>query len=118
MTRKEIDLEIARRLLEAKLMSLETVTENARTILSIVINEIGMGLVRDGKVKIAGFGTFRMVKLKARMRLNPKTKQRVEEPEHELIRFVPSGKLRERIATNRRRAGIAFRIRSGSGWGF
>ena len=103
MTRKEIDLEIARGLFSAKLMPLDVVLQNSHTLVSNVLNQIRRGLDRDGLVKIAGFGTFKMDKVEARMRYNPTTGERVEEPEHELIKFVPSAKLRERVAMNRRK---------------
>ena len=102
MTRKEIDDAIANRLFEAKLMPLRVLDRNARLLVT-TFSPIITGLVRDGKTKIAGFGTFRMEKVEARTRYHLSTKQRVQVPECELIKFIPSGGLRVHIATNRRK---------------
>lgn len=42
---------------------------------------------------IQGFGTFKVVKRKARKGVNPRTKQKITIPEKHAVKFKPSKKL-------------------------
>jgi len=58
---------------------------------------ISTGLVRDGKVQIQGFGTFQSKTRKARMGINPQTKQPMQIPESRTVGFKPGQDLKSKL---------------------
>ena len=54
--------------------------KQARIAVEAVFEAITKSLSRGEEVSIAGFGTFRAVKVKARMGHNPKTGQKIQIP--------------------------------------
>lgn len=54
--------------------------KQAREAVDAVFEAVTKSLVRGEEVSIAGFGTFRAVKVKARMGRNPKTGQKIQIP--------------------------------------
>ena len=54
--------------------------KQAREAVEAVFEAITKSLSRGEEVSIAGFGTFRAVKVKARMGHNPKTGQKIQIP--------------------------------------
>lgn len=52
---------------------------------------------KDGKIRIADLGTFRVVKKKARTGVNPQTRQKIKIPATKVPRFSPSRSLRETV---------------------
>ena len=54
-------------------------------------------LIKDGFVKIRGFGTFRLRYKKTRSGRNPKTKVEAKIKERKIITFKPSKILKEKI---------------------
>ncbi len=52
---------------------------------------------KDGKIRIADLGTFRVVKKKARTGVNPQTRQKIKIPATKVPRFSPSRALRETV---------------------
>lgn len=62
----------------------------AEVALSAVLRTIRAGLLRDGEVKLAGLGTFRMKQVKARRALLPGSPREVLIPTRRVLRFVPS----------------------------
>lgn len=50
---------------------------------------------KDGKIRIADLGTFRVAKRKARTGVNPQTGQKIKIPASKVPRFTPSNALRE-----------------------
>lgn len=55
------------------------------------------GLIRDGQVRIHGFGTFRLSPTRARKGINPRTGERIDIPARNRVLFRPAKALRERI---------------------
>ncbi|MFH1112687.1 MAG: HU family DNA-binding protein [Pseudomonadota bacterium] len=50
---------------------------------------------KEGKIRIADLGTFRVVKKKARMGVNPQTRQKIKIPAAKVPRFTASRALRD-----------------------
>ncbi|MGB2579705.1 nucleoid DNA-binding protein [Elusimicrobium simillimum] len=84
MKKEDIVNELAKHLLDKR---------QAKTTVDKLFDIIKAGVERDGKVTISNFGTFKRVKVKASVRHNPKTLQRVDVPEKTKIRFKPSPSL-------------------------
>jgi len=50
---------------------------------------------KDGKIRIADLGTFRVIKKKARMGVNPQTRQKIKIPAAKVPRFTASRALKD-----------------------
>ncbi len=55
-------------------------------------------LLREGRVEIRGFGTFELVRRKARKARNPRTGDRINVPATTVVRFKPARLLKDRAA--------------------
>lgn len=62
----------------------------AEVALSAVLRAIRAGLLEDGEVKLAGFGSFRMKQVGARRVLLPGSDRELLLPERRVLRFSPS----------------------------
>lgn len=62
----------------------------AEMALSSVLRAIRAGLLEDGEVKLAGFGSFRMQPVAARRLLLPGSPRHMDLPAREVVRFSPS----------------------------
>ncbi len=69
----------------------------SKKILNYFLDIIVTGLVRDGKVKITGFGTFKILKKKSRIGRNPKTKVEYEISSRKVVTFSPSSTVKNKI---------------------
>ncbi len=65
----------------------------AELALDAVIRAVREGLREDGEVKLAGFGTFRLVRCAPRRLLLPRTGEERKLPARQELRFVPSPKV-------------------------
>ena len=52
---------------------------------------------KDGKIRIAELGTFKVIKKKARTGVNPQTKQKIKIPAGKVPRFSASWALKEAV---------------------
>ncbi|MGO9120845.1 MAG: HU family DNA-binding protein [Desulfomonilaceae bacterium] len=52
---------------------------------------------KDGKIRIAELGTFKVIKKKARTGVNPQTKQKIKIPAGKVPRFSASRALKEAV---------------------
>jgi DNA-binding protein HU-beta len=52
---------------------------------------------KDGKIRIAELGTFRVAKKKARMGVNPQTKEKIKIPAGKVPRFAAAKALRDGV---------------------
>ena len=59
-----------------------------------------LNLKRENKLKISKFGTFSIRKKKSRIGRNPKTKEKKEISERNVVLFKPSKEFKEFINTN------------------
>lgn len=69
----------------------------AEVALSAVLRSIRAGLLEDGEVKLAGFGTFRMKQVQARRLLLPGSTQQMLLPPRRVLRFTPSPNTKKNI---------------------
>jgi nucleoid DNA-binding protein len=58
---------------------------------------IDAGLVRDGRVRLARLGTFRLGKIAEHMGINPQTRDRMVIPEHTRVMFRPAFALANQV---------------------
>lgn len=72
--------------------------KSASAALSALVGAIHESLKKkDGKIRIADLGTFRVVKKKARTGVNPQTKAKIKIPAAKVARFSPSRALRDGV---------------------
>ena len=55
------------------------------------------GLNRDGKVKLSGFGTFKILNKKSRIGRNPKTKVEYQIKARKVVTFLPSYLIKKKL---------------------
>lgn len=70
---------------------------NSARFVDTVLGCIIEGVNRDGKVAIAGFGTFKKKHRKARMGMNPITRLPMEIKPSTIVGFTPSETLRNGV---------------------
>jgi len=63
------------------------------TLMDIIIKT----LVSGEEIKILGFGTFKLIKVKAKTVINPKTKEKIQVDEYTRLKFVPGKNLKDAI---------------------
>ncbi|MGN0868743.1 MAG: HU family DNA-binding protein [Akkermansia sp.] len=68
----------------------------ARMALDAVVSALREGLHRDGEVRLAGFGSFRMVTRRPRRLLLPRTGAEHQLPERRVLVFHPSPQTMQR----------------------
>ncbi len=66
---------------------------DAKKALNAFVDTIASELKKNDKVSILGFGTFGVSKKAARTGLNPRTKESIVIPEHNVAKFKPSKEL-------------------------
>jgi len=71
--------------------------ERLRVLARSLVDIIRDALVRDGMVRIHGFGTFRLARMAPRRGVNPRTGEPIEIPARNRVLFRPAKALRERI---------------------
>jgi DNA-binding protein HU-beta len=69
----------------------------ARSAVDTLFNSIAKSLKKEGSITIAGFGTFRVTKRKARKGRNPQTGAEIKIAASKSVRFKPSKTLRATI---------------------
>ena len=72
----------------------------SKKILNLLLEIIVEGLNRDGRVKLSGFGTFRILNKKSRIGRNPKTKEKKIISERNVVLFKASKDFKEYINKN------------------
>lgn len=61
------------------------------------IGVVGEELSKNREVKLIGFGTFEVTMRKARMGVNPRTKEAIEIPGGKVPKFRPGKELKEKV---------------------
>jgi len=69
----------------------------SREAVDAVISAITHSLVREEKVTLVGFGTFQVMKRKARRGVNPQTRKTLQIPAKNVPKFKPGKGLREKV---------------------
>jgi len=67
----------------------------AGTVLKTLINAVHKTLKQSGEIRIAGLGTFRVIKRKSRKGFNPQTKAKMTIPAMKTPGFKPAKALKE-----------------------
>ena len=91
-TRKELSSKIYQNLGFSKNISLKLVND----FFEILIME----LIKTNKFKISSFGTFEVVKKKARIGRNPKTKVEAKISSRKVVKFKPSILIKKKLNQN------------------
>ena len=89
MTKKEIVRRISER---AELTQLKT-----KEIVQWTFDAIIDTLITDGRIELRNFGVFEVRKRKARRARNPRTNDRVDVPEKNVVTFQPGKEMEERV---------------------
>lgn len=71
--------------------------ERLRLLARSLVDVIRDALVRDGMVRIHGFGTFRLARMAPRRGVNPRTGEPIEIPARNRVLFRPAKALRDRV---------------------
>jgi integration host factor subunit beta len=69
-------------------------------VLDLIFNSITKSLCKNENVEIRGFGTYKVVKRKARIGRNPKNSEKVHIPEKNVIKWKMSKTLFNRLNKN------------------
>ena len=69
----------------------------ARQALEAVLTITMQTLGRGEEVTIVGFGSFKVAERKARLGMNPQTKQKIEIPAARVVRFKPGSELENAV---------------------
>ena len=69
----------------------------SREAVDAVMSAITDCLSREEKVTLVGFGTFQVMKRKARRRINPQTRTTIQIPAKKVPKFKPGKGLRENV---------------------
>ena len=72
--------------------------KDARIVIDSVIDGITKGVLDNGKVSLAGFGTFSVAVRKARLARNPRTGEKVQVGDRKVPRFKASRTLKDAVA--------------------
>lgn len=70
--------------------------KDAVGIVDLIFSEMSNALAENGTCDISGFGKFIIFDRKARMGINPVTKERMEIPSSQLPKFRPSQTLKNK----------------------
>lgn len=89
MTKKEIVRRISER---ADLTQLKT-----KEIVQWTFDAIIDTLIQDGRIELRNFGVFEVRRRKARRARNPRTDERVDVPEKNVVTFQPGKEMEERV---------------------
>ena len=89
MTKKEIVRKISER---ADLTQLKT-----KEIVQWTFDAIIDTLIKDGRIELRNFGVFEVRRRKARRARNPRTNDRVDVPEKNVVTFQPGKEMEERV---------------------
>jgi DNA-binding protein HU-beta len=81
-----------------KQLGAETSKAAAERALDAVLDGIKAGLKKDQSVQLVGFGSFKVSARKARVGINPKTKEKIKIKESNSVRFSAGKDLKSKVA--------------------
>lgn len=70
---------------------------DAKRALDAVLKTTIDALRNGDNVSLVGFGSFKITERKARTGMNPKTRQKIEIPARNVVRFKPGAELEEAV---------------------
>lgn len=71
--------------------------KQAAQLVDALMDVIMKTLIAHEEIKIIGFGTFKLTKVKAKTIINPQNKQQISIKEYTRIRFVPGKTFKDKI---------------------
>ena len=71
--------------------------KQANSALTCVLDSVTGALKKGDKVSLVGFGTFKVADRKARIGVNPSTKEKIKIPARKVPVFKPGKKLKESV---------------------
>ncbi len=80
-------------LVEAIANKMNLTKKDVDAVVTSLFQTMDNKLKNGEKIKITNFGTFELKLRKQRNRVNPRTKELVEVPEHHVVAFKPSKKI-------------------------
>ena len=90
-------------LVDAIVKEVDITKVNAEKALKATLNAISKELKKGGSVTLIGFGTFSVMKRKARKGKNPRTGEAIKIPARKVPKFKPGKDLRELVAGKRKK---------------
>lgn len=66
---------------------------DAKKALDACLESIEQALANEDKVQLIGFGTFQVVHYEARIGMNPRTKEKMQIPARNMVKFKPAANL-------------------------
>ncbi len=84
-------------LIEAIANDLGVTKKLAGDFVDAFIYEVTKALKKGHEVRLVGFGTFKVVKRKARTGVNPQTGQKMRIPARKVPKFVPGKELKKAV---------------------
>lgn len=90
-------------LVDAIVKDVDITKVNAEKALKATLNAISKELKKGGSVTLIGFGTFSVLKRKARKGKNPRTGEALKIPARKVPKFKPGKDLREMVAGKRKK---------------
>jgi nucleoid DNA-binding protein len=70
--------------------------ESERAVIAVV-DGIKSGLKKDKFVQLIGFGSFKVTERKARMGVNPKTREKMKIKKSKTVKFTPGKEFKSKI---------------------
>ena len=75
--------------------------KTSREAVDAIVSAITDCLAREERVTLVGFGTFQVMERKARRGVNPQTREELDIPAKNVVRFKAGKGLRERVRKKR-----------------
>jgi DNA-binding protein HU-beta len=85
--------ELIRAFADKVIIQKKQATELVETLMEIMMNTLSTG----EEIKLLGFGTFKLIKVKAKTVINPKNKTKIQIDEYTRLKFVPGKNLKDAI---------------------
>ncbi len=80
-----------------KKLGKETSKAEAERCLNAVLEAVKLGLKKEKSVQLIGFGTFEVANRKARMGVNPQTKEKIKIAASKTVKFRPGSGLKSSL---------------------
>ncbi len=80
-----------------KALGTGTTKSEAERAVGAVFESVKAGLKKEKNVQLIGFGTFKVVDRKARMGINPKTREKIKIKKSKTVKFTPGKELKSKI---------------------
>lgn len=66
-------------------------------IVQAVLENLIDGIIKDGKVELRKFGTFKIIERKARVAYDPRNREKLSVPSKKVVKFIMSKRIKEKL---------------------